>query len=201
MNHDPRSSRTAVLSWRGAGQGDPTRRGDRPTGRKVVTMTLGTGSSVRLNTPHNPRLHGSIATVEALTEWGAHVLTPAATTGRYRASDHEMEPLDGPPDSLSGGKTEPVTENVSDGAPDGVLVENAVPLLPIGAKPVSKAMAAGKVNAAVVGSQTAKRYRPAPATDVLSPTGNPCGKCGSMRCVRSGACEVCLDCGESGGCG
>lgn len=188
MNHDIRNSRQAVLSWRCAGQGDPTRRGDRPTGRKVVTMTIGTGSNVRLNTPDNPRLHGSIATVEALTEWGAHVLAPAAATGRYRASDYEMEPLDDPPaDSLSGEERVPGSPPLT----QPTLVENAAPA-PTGrrAKPVSgtRVGAVGKT-------------RPAKDTDVMSPTGNLCHHCGSCRMVRSGACETCLDCGESGGCG
>lgn len=28
-----------------------------------------------------------------------------------------------------------------------------------------------------------------------------CGHCGSLKMVRAGACEVCLACGTSGGCG
>lgn len=32
-------------------------------------------------------------------------------------------------------------------------------------------------------------------------TGETCFKCGGARMQRSGTCTVCLDCGESGGCG
>lgn len=39
--------------------------------------------------------------------------------------------------------------------------------------------------------------RPAPETAA----GEMCMKCGSLRMQRAGACLVCLDCGESGGCG
>jgi hypothetical protein len=32
-------------------------------------------------------------------------------------------------------------------------------------------------------------------------TGDICIKCGGSRMQQAGACKVCLDCGESGGCG
>ncbi len=51
------------------------------------------GSRVRLLTPDNPRLHGATAQVVQIEEWGAHVLTSAAGSGRFRAFWHEMEPL------------------------------------------------------------------------------------------------------------
>lgn len=35
----------------------------------------------------------------------------------------------------------------------------------------------------------------------LSATGEVCSCCGGVNLVRAGACNVCLDCGTSGGCG
>lgn len=32
-------------------------------------------------------------------------------------------------------------------------------------------------------------------------TGECCATCGSMSLIRAGACKVCMNCGESGGCG
>jgi hypothetical protein len=46
--------------------------------------------------------------------------------------------------------------------------------------------------------------KPAPhagPTQVMGFTGNACDRCGSVRMVRAGTCERCLDCGDtSGGC-
>ena len=47
-----------------------------------------------------------------------------------------------------------------------------------------------------------------PATAFIPPatlrrqqyTGNSCSNCGSLEMVRTGACETCQVCGESGGC-
>jgi hypothetical protein len=50
------------------------------------------GLRVRLQTPDNPRLHGASAVVHLLTAYGAHVVTSAAATGRFRALWCEMEP-------------------------------------------------------------------------------------------------------------
>lgn len=49
------------------------------------------GDIVRLNVPENPCLHGAIGRVVEVTEWGAHVETPAAATGRFRALHSEMK--------------------------------------------------------------------------------------------------------------
>lgn len=49
------------------------------------------GQPVTLNVPENPFLHGRPATIVSLEEWGAHVETPAAATGRFRALYCEME--------------------------------------------------------------------------------------------------------------
>jgi ribonucleoside-diphosphate reductase alpha chain len=48
---------------------------------------------VRLFTPDNLVFHGAEATVEELTDWGAHVSTGAAATGRFRALWCEMRHL------------------------------------------------------------------------------------------------------------
>lgn len=50
------------------------------------------GDRVRLAVPDNPRLDGAKASVETVTEWGAHVVTKAAATGRFRAVHEEMVP-------------------------------------------------------------------------------------------------------------
>lgn len=48
------------------------------------------GDTVTLCVPENPRLHGTIATVERAEPWGAHVEAPAAATGKFRALWSEM---------------------------------------------------------------------------------------------------------------
>ena len=48
------------------------------------------GTKVRLTTPDNRRLDGAAAVVETVTDWGAHVRTAAAATGRFRALFAEM---------------------------------------------------------------------------------------------------------------
>lgn len=53
-------------------------------------MTRKAGDKVRLNVPENLQLHGAEAVVESPTPWGAHVLTAAAGTGRFRALHSEM---------------------------------------------------------------------------------------------------------------
>ena len=45
-----------------------------------------------------------------------------------------------------------------------------------------------------------ERARPAAARD-MGYTGDSCPRCQGMRMKRNGACQVCEDCGESGGCG
>lgn len=52
--------------------------------------TIKQGVEVTLHTPDNPRLHGAPAVVERVTDWGAHVRTPASATGKYRALFSEM---------------------------------------------------------------------------------------------------------------
>lgn len=49
---------------------------------------------VRINAPENERLHGTLATVLVVEEWGAHLHAPAAETQRFRAHWSEMEPVD-----------------------------------------------------------------------------------------------------------
>lgn len=53
-------------------------------------LKLKAGEVVVLHTPDNLRLHGVGATVAAVTDWGAHVLTKAAAAGCYRAGWDEM---------------------------------------------------------------------------------------------------------------
>lgn len=51
------------------------------------------GQKVRLRTPDNPRLNNATGEVVALFEYGAHVATSAAGSGRFRALWSEMEPI------------------------------------------------------------------------------------------------------------
>lgn len=51
------------------------------------------GDKVCLVTPGNVRLHVTVATIASLPPWGAHVLAPAAATGRFRALFSEMQEL------------------------------------------------------------------------------------------------------------
>lgn len=46
-----------------------------------------------LVTPENPALHGAEGKVAGLEPWGAHVATPAAASGTFRAGWEEMEPV------------------------------------------------------------------------------------------------------------
>lgn len=50
------------------------------------------GMQVRIITPENKALNGAMAFVSKVEEWGAHLLTEAAATGRFRAAWHEMGP-------------------------------------------------------------------------------------------------------------
>jgi hypothetical protein len=60
----------------------------------AVAPDLKPGDHVRLVVPENPRLDGTLAQVEHLTEWGAHLLAPAAGSGRFRALFSEMVPAE-----------------------------------------------------------------------------------------------------------
>jgi hypothetical protein len=55
-----------------------------------VIKDIPPGTQVTLRVPGSP-LDGTGAVVERAEGWGAHVLAPAAATGRYRAGWDEME--------------------------------------------------------------------------------------------------------------
>lgn len=55
-----------------------------------MTVQFAVGNQVVINTPENERLHGTIATVAALAEWGYHLAAPAAFTGAFRAAFDEV---------------------------------------------------------------------------------------------------------------
>jgi hypothetical protein len=63
------------------------------------------GDRVELVTPDNPRLNGAAATVRAVESWGAHVDTPAAAAGRFRAAWHEMRVVGRGPVKAGGQQT------------------------------------------------------------------------------------------------
>lgn len=95
-----RVSKVAVQKWRTAMGLKP-----RPTGSQVKRIskernptvteeTVQPGTPVRINCPENPRLHGTEAQVVQVESWGAHLLAPAAATGKYRAAWQEMEIVD-----------------------------------------------------------------------------------------------------------
>lgn len=48
---------------------------------------------VRINNEDNPRLHGALALVIKVEEWGCHLSTLASASGRYRATWEEMTPV------------------------------------------------------------------------------------------------------------
>ena len=48
------------------------------------------GDRIILVTPDNARLDGQPGVIAEMTPWGAHVDTPAAATGRFRALYEEM---------------------------------------------------------------------------------------------------------------
>lgn len=184
-NHDPGKARASP-------EGPPPYkgRGYRRPPVRAVTMTVQTGSLVRLNTPDNPRLHGALARVIEMTAYGARVATAAAGTGEFRAYPEEMDPADFNPPSEREEAALRVSQGVPPPTPSGVAgqalaVGPAVPYPPPTA----------------VRNQARRHRQPPRETDILSPTGNVCDNCGSFRMVRSGACEVCLECGTSGGCG
>ncbi len=47
---------------------------------------------IRLHVPENQRLHGASGVVVETAEWGAHIHTGAAATGKFRALFSEMIP-------------------------------------------------------------------------------------------------------------
>lgn len=60
-------------------------------------MRHSAGDRVRIVTPSNQRLHGTLAVVESIEEWGYCLHAPAAATGHYRAWHDEVEPDLPPP--------------------------------------------------------------------------------------------------------
>jgi hypothetical protein len=87
-------------------QGD-TRNGTSPHIQPLTS--LASGEEIYLRTPDNPKLDGALATVEEVHHWGAHVLTPAAATGRFRALFSEMVRLNTSSSSSSNGKDQGFT--------------------------------------------------------------------------------------------
>lgn len=55
-----------------------------------VKVVIQRGDQVILNVPENKRLHGAVAIVKEVTDWGAYVATNAAATGEFRALQEEM---------------------------------------------------------------------------------------------------------------
>lgn len=103
------------------------------------------GTTVRLVVEENPVLHGQLAIIKTVTEWGAFVACESAATGEFRAAFEEMESIAEANGIVAGGS--------------------------------------GSDDAAGMGY-----------------TGNSCAVCGSVRVVRNGTCELCLECGSTSGC-
>jgi hypothetical protein len=188
-NHDPNMARASPdpdRPRRLAGFRRP------PARTRTVTLILEAGLRVRLNTPDNPYLHGHPGVVKELTPYGAVVATSAAASGQYRAFPHEMDPIDFDPPAAPAEVSQPVGTAV-EAVDTASVVEAKVAPAPSAVRDQARRRALVATRAAAA--------RKAKETDIMSPTGNMCDRCGSMRMVRSGACEVCLDCGESGGCG
>jgi hypothetical protein len=60
-----------------------------------------------------------------------------------------------------------------------------------------------KIPEAIEGAREADRFAAvnAPGGKAMGFTGSICSHCGSLRMVRNGVCETCLDCFQSGECG
>lgn len=56
-------------------------------------MTMQVGDRVKLAVPENPLLHGKVAQVVKVFEWGAMLKTHAAKSGQFRALHSEMDNL------------------------------------------------------------------------------------------------------------
>jgi hypothetical protein len=203
-NHDPNMARASPdpdRPRRLAGFRRP------PARTRTVTLILEAGLRVRLNTPDNPYLHGHPGVVKELTPYGAVVATEAAATGQYRAFPHELDPIDFDPPTAhavthSGNQAQAMVAAVEQSNPPEVVEYTSAKTSPDGVTKEAPAPSAVREQAhrrAMVATRAAAA-RKAKETDVMSPTGNACADCGNFRMVRSGACEVCLDCGASGGC-
>lgn len=56
-----------------------------------MNLKVGIGSKVIVNIPDNPMVHAIVGTIEKLEEWGAHLISPKFTTGKFRALFSEIE--------------------------------------------------------------------------------------------------------------
>lgn len=147
-----------------------------PLNGHASTRRFQSGDTVRLLTPENPRLNGSLAVIVQATEWGAHVQTTSAATGQFRALHEEMVlALESPALILHAV------------APDSDTVVEDYASLPDGFQPVAFSTTA------------AQEQRMIPAEE-MGYTGDFCSTCGSSRVRRAGKCAVCEDCGTPTGC-
>lgn len=157
---------------------------DDPERRTDPAMTnlppLRPGDAVRLNTPDNLTLHGAPAKVVEVTDWGAHVATAAAATGRFRALYDEMD-RDGP-ELLVAGYADPVILGGAETSV-GLTVPAAVGIVAAKAITGNGHAAAGKAQS------KGKGY-----------SGDACDQCGSFKMRRNGTCLLCDDCGATSGC-
>jgi hypothetical protein len=142
------------------------------------------GDRVRIRTPENLALHGSLAVVASVEPYGYALVAPAAATGRFRALPSEVESVG--PELLTASPTGEV-----DDAPAGKVLA-----LCEGNE--------GRVESAVDTPEDVvylePQHRPPPAATGEG-IGQPCNNCGGMNLRRNGSCLVCTDCGDSTGCG
>lgn len=138
----------------------------------VVPGKIEKGCQVRIHNEDNPRLHGTLGIVIKVDEWGCHLSSLAAATGRYRASWEEMtlvspNPIPEYPEAY-GNEWQPQT------------VEAYL------SKPQAK---------------TKEELTREAKDKGCTATGDFCTVCGSADMVRTGACLSCLNCGQGGSCG
>lgn len=58
-----------------------------------MTNVYQIGDRVVVSVPENARIHGTVATVREVTEWGYVLDAPAAATGTFRAVGDEVVPV------------------------------------------------------------------------------------------------------------
>jgi hypothetical protein len=154
------------------------------------------GDRVRLVVPENIALHGSLAvvasvepmrvlpgiTLPVVEPWFYLLVAPAAATGRFRALASEVESVG--PELLTASPTGEV-----DDAPARKVA---------GHIPGNEGRNESAVDTPEDVVYVPPEVRYAPPADGI---GEACVNCSGLNLRRAGSCFVCVDCGESQGCG
>jgi hypothetical protein len=143
----------------------------------VNPVSIQMNHQVRINNEDNPRLHGALALVIKVEEWGCVLSTLASASGRYRATWEEMTPI---PSEGIGSVSE-----ASYAQYEGVKSVTV-------SQPVTSKSQQIKDASSMLKEARDKGF---------VPSGDFCVNCGSADMVRTGACLSCLNCGTGGSCG